>query len=120
MKHQIMEVMKDQELAWSDGDIEGFMQGYWHSDSLTFVGSRGLTYGWNTVLQNYKETYPAKEDMGTLTFEVLEFHALGRSNALVLGKYNLDREGRESATGYFTIVWSRKSGKWKIISDQSN
>jgi len=31
-KEAIILVMKTQEKAWSDNDLEGFMQGYWKSD----------------------------------------------------------------------------------------
>ena len=44
-KSAILKVMKDQETAWNNGDLEGFMQGYWKSDSLKFYGSNGLTKG---------------------------------------------------------------------------
>ena len=69
-KDAILKVMKDQEKAWSQNDLEGFMQGYWKSDSLKFYGSGGLTKGWQQTLDNYKKGYPTKDHSGTLTFEV--------------------------------------------------
>ena len=47
--------MKTQEVAWSNYDLEGFMKGYWKSDSLKFHGSNGDTYGWDKTLANYKK-----------------------------------------------------------------
>lgn len=52
----IVTVMKDQENAWNKADIEGFMEGYWKSDSLRFIGSKGITYGWKATIDNYKKT----------------------------------------------------------------
>ena len=43
-KKAILAVMKAQEKAWSQHDLEGFMKGYWKNDSLKFFGSRGGTY----------------------------------------------------------------------------
>ena len=54
-KDAIVAVMKAQEEAWSNNDLEGFMEGYWQSESLKFYGSRGLTKGWQQTLENYKK-----------------------------------------------------------------
>ncbi|MEO7658591.1 MAG: DUF4440 domain-containing protein, partial [Pyrinomonadaceae bacterium] len=32
----IQRVMTDQSAAWNDGDIDGFMTGYWNSEKLLF------------------------------------------------------------------------------------
>ena len=39
-KAAILKVMKEQQIAWSKNDLEGFMQGYVNSDSLKFYGKR--------------------------------------------------------------------------------
>ena len=44
-KAAILKVMKEQQIAWSKNDLEGFMQGYVNSDSLKFYGKSGLTKG---------------------------------------------------------------------------
>ncbi|MGB0177016.1 MAG: DUF4440 domain-containing protein, partial [Owenweeksia sp.] len=62
----IVQIMKEQEQSWNQHDLEGFMDPYWHSDSLIFIGSRGLTYGWQTTLNNYRKSYGNAELMGTL------------------------------------------------------
>ena len=64
----ILEIMAQQEKAWSDGNIEGFMQGYWKSDSLTYYSGGRITKGWQTTLDNYKKGYPNKDYTGTLNF----------------------------------------------------
>ena len=120
MFQEITQVMNDQELAWSSGDIDRFMLGYWQSDSLCFVGSRGPQYGWHNTLEMYKTSYPDPSVMGDLEFEVLNFKPLGRQHALIVGKYTLDREDLADLEGYFTIVWRKVNGQWVIISDQSN
>ena len=49
---KVLENMKEQELAWNNGDINGFMNYYWNNDSLKFIGSRGITCGWQKTLNN--------------------------------------------------------------------
>jgi len=45
-RRAIVEVLTTQTAAWNRGDIPGFMQGYWQSDSLVFIGRKGPTYGY--------------------------------------------------------------------------
>ena len=40
---KVLQVLKLQEQDWNRGDINGFMQGYWNSDSLQFVSKNGVT-----------------------------------------------------------------------------
>ncbi|MBZ0100187.1 MAG: DUF4440 domain-containing protein, partial [Taibaiella sp.] len=58
---------------WNRGDIDGYMQGYWNSDSLVFIGSKGPVYGYKPTLERYKTSYPDKEKMGKLDFSDLSF-----------------------------------------------
>lgn len=115
----IAQVMKMQEQAWNAGDIGKFMAGYWKSDSLTFVGKNGISYGWVTTLNNYKKSYPDKETMGRLTFTVLKMERLGPDSYLVLGKWHLHRS-RDEVGGHFTLVWRKIDGAWLIISDHTS
>lgn len=41
----VRKLLSEQNAAWNHGDIEGFMKGYWHNDSLMFIGKTGITYG---------------------------------------------------------------------------
>lgn len=45
-KEAVVKVLEDQRQAWNRGDIEAYMQGYWKSDSLVFVGKDAPVYGW--------------------------------------------------------------------------
>ncbi|MCF6348234.1 MAG: DUF4440 domain-containing protein [Flavobacteriaceae bacterium] len=118
-KKEITTMMLQQANDWSHGDIEAFMEGYIKSDSLKFVGSRGLTYGWKNTLENYKKGYPTKEHTGTLTFNLLEFDQLANDVFLVIGKYHLKRTVGD-ADGMFSIILKNINGEWKIIADHSS
>lgn len=54
----VRNVLEKQRQAWNTGDIDKFMEGYWHSDSLMFVGKSGVTYGWQNTMDNYKKATP--------------------------------------------------------------
>lgn len=117
-KSEILEVMKLQEKAWSNNDLEGFMQGYWKSDSLKFYGSRGLTKGWHQTLDNYKKGYPTKEHSGTLKFKVNDISKIDDGSYWVMGAYYLKRSVGD-ANGVFLIIFKKINGEWKIVADMS-
>tara|TARA_R110002124_G_scaffold120895_6_gene278952 strand:+ start:13476 stop:13910 length:435 start_codon:yes stop_codon:yes gene_type:complete len=117
-KSEILEVMKLQEKAWSNNDLEGFMQGYWKSDSLKFYGSSGLTKGWQQTLDNYKKGYPTKEHSGTLKFKVNDISKIDDGSYWVMGAYYLKRSVGD-ANGVFLIIFKKINGEWKIVADMS-
>jgi len=114
----IIEVMNKQEIDWSNGNIDGFMQGYWQSDSLMFIGKNGIKYGWQTTLDNYKKSYPDKAAMGKLKFEILKLE-VNNNAAYMLGKWNLNRES-DNPNGFFTLYWKKIDGRWVITIDHTN
>lgn len=118
-KKAIINLLEKQRLAWNRGDLDGYMQGYWQSDSLLFVGKTGPKYGWKTTLENYKKSYPTDDDMGMLTFNVLQVNVIDLKNAFVLGGWHLKREDDEPQ-GFFTLWLRRIKGEWKIVSDHSS
>lgn len=116
---QIKLVMKFQESNWNRGDIPAYMDGYWKSDSLLFIGSRGPTYGWQKTLDNYLKSYPNKEKMGKLTFGLIKIDLLSTTSAFVVGKWRLDRK-EDILKGHFSLLWKKINGKWKIVADHSS
>lgn len=116
---EIKSVMKMQERAWSDGDVHRFMEGYWKSEQLSFVGKSGINKGWQTTLDNYIKGYPTRDAMGTLTFEILEMNRISEHAYHMIGRYTLVRE-EDKPTGLFTLIWKYIDGKWLIVSDHTS
>ena len=116
---KINAVLSKQQDCWNNGDIECFMEGYWKSDSLRFIGKSGINYGWQATLDNYKKSYPDKAAMGKLEFEILSVEPIGTEHYMVTGKWKLTRES-DNPNGLFTLVWKRFGDDWKIIYDHSS
>ena len=114
----IKKVMSQQQEAWSNHDLEGFMQGYWMSDSLKFYGQSGLTKGWEQTLANYKKSYPTPQDTGILTFDLLDINEITPGAYWVMGRYHLQRSVGD-AKGSFIVIFKNIEGSWKIIADMS-
>jgi ketosteroid isomerase-like protein len=116
---EIQHVMDKQQAAWNRGDIEDYMNGYWRSDSLRFIGKRGITYGWQPTLDNYKKGYPNADAMGRLQFENLSMELTGDSSAYVIGKWVLYRTS-DTLSGHYSLLWKCMNGRWLIVADHSS
>ena len=118
-KEQIKLVMKFQESSWNSGNIPQYMEGYWKSDSLLFIGSKGPTYGWTKTLTNYLKSYPTSEAMGELQFDLIRIDLLSEQDAFVTGKWQLNR-AKDTLQGHYSLLWKKINNEWKIIVDHSS
>ena len=116
---QIRSLLNEQTASWNKGDIEGFMQTYWKSDSLMFIGKSGVTWGWQQTLDNYKKGYPDQTAMGTLSFNILQVKRLSTDYFSVVGKWMLKRTIGD-VSGHFTLLLRKIEGRWVIVSDHSS
>ncbi len=121
-RQAIAKVLTTQTAAWNKGDIPGFMAGYWHSDSLVFIGKKGLTYGWQPTLDNYRKNYPDATQMGQLDFSNLHITPLSADVAQVVGRWHLARPGAATGDlqGHFLLIFRRIGGQWVIVADHSS
>ncbi|WP_435579001.1 YybH family protein [Gilvibacter sp.] len=117
-KTAILKVMADQSKAWSNHDLEGFMEGYWKSDSLKFYGSGGLVKGWQATLERYQKSYPTAEHTGVLKFTIDDVSPAGTDSYTVMGRFYLSRDVGD-ANGVFLVVFRKINGQWKIVADMS-
>lgn len=105
--------------CWNSGDLECFMQTYWKSDSLKFIGGKGVTYGWKNTLERYKVGYPTEKERGILTFTFLSFELISDDACFLVGKYQLTREAGDES-GHFSLLWKKIDGEWLIVADHSS
>ena len=115
----IRQLLDKQTQAWSRGDLETFMETYWKSDSLMFIGKSGVTFGWTNTLNNYKKGYPDTTAMGKLSFDILLIKRLSYQYFHVIGKWHLQRNIGD-LSGHYTLLIKKIKGKWVIISDHSS
>lgn len=115
----IRHLLQQQTAAWNEGNLHGFMQTYWQSDSLMFIGKNGVVWGWQKTLDNYKKGYPDKEAMGTLSFDIIQVKKLSADYYYVVGKWMLQRAA-DAPNGHYTLLLRKIKGAWKIVSDHSS
>jgi ketosteroid isomerase-like protein len=114
----IQQLLHQQEIAWNNGNLDAFMDGYWKNDSLQFIGKNGPIFGYNQTLSNYKAHYATKVAMGHFTSTILAMQPLGKKYYYVTGKWHLARENG-NIEGYYTLLFKKIKGKWFIIADHS-
>jgi len=104
---------------WNKGNIPAFMNTYWKSDSLMFIGKTGITYGWQKTLDNYRKNYPDTASMGKLKFDLLEVNRLSPTYFFVVGKWHLTRSIGDIG-GIFSLLFRKVANRWLIIADHSS
>ncbi len=118
-KVAIRGLLNTQTESWNKGDIEGFMQTYWKSDSLMFIGKSGVVWGWQQTLDNYKKGYPDTAAMGHLSFDIIQVKPLSNDHYFVVGKWMLQRTAG-NLSGHYTLLLRRMKNGWKIVADHSS
>ena len=115
----IRQLLITQTESWNRGDIEGFMQTYWKSDSLMFIGKSGVHFGWQETFNNYKKGYPDTTAMGKLAFDIITVKKLSPEYYYVVGKWLLKRTIGD-LSGHYDLLLRKINGKWYIIADHSS
>ncbi|HET9281619.1 MAG TPA: nuclear transport factor 2 family protein [Candidatus Angelobacter sp.] len=117
LEEGIKHLLVSQVEAWNHGDLEGFMQGYWHSPELTFFSGATVTKGWEPTLQRYQAE---GKEMGKLEFQDLNIDLLSRRSAVVTGRWQLTMSDGKQPHGLFTLIFKRMPNGWRIVHDHTS
>ncbi len=119
-RSEVDSVLTAQAGAWNRGDVAGYMEGYWNSDSLLFTSGGTVRRGWKATLDAYAAKYDTPEKMGRLEFSTMEFHLTAPGAAWVFGRWELNRAG-DRPGGVFTVVLKEFPGVgWRIVHDHTS
>ncbi len=119
IRAELASLLRAQRDAWNRGDLDSFMQPYWRSDSLRFVGKSGVTYGYDSLVARYRRTYGQGAEMGQLEFTLLHTDVLSPDAALMVGRWQLQHRGK-ALGGHFTLLWRRLDRRWRIVLDHTS
>lgn len=115
----IKKILSSQQECWNNGDIDGFMQGYWNSEKLVFTSlNHKPAYGWKNTLERYKNSYPTKSSMGELRFEILNLKLVSKTTATLKGKWELIRQ-KDHPNGLFWLNIEKFDNNWLITKDST-
>ena len=114
-------MIDDQTAAWNRGDLESFMQGYWHSPEVTFFSGDTIVKGWEPTLQRYRDRYQSGgKEMGKLNFTDEKFEMLGSDAAMITARWHLQMSDGKKLEGLTTPLCKRMAGGWRIVHDHSS
>jgi len=117
-EQEIRELLNQQVAAWNEGNLDKFMDTYWKSDSLQFIGSQ-ITSGWQATLDGYRLRYPNLAMIGKTRFEILRILSISTDASLVTGKFFLTRDSGD-IKGIFSLVVKKINGEWVVIYDHTS
>jgi beta-aspartyl-peptidase (threonine type) len=119
IRDELHSVLVKQAEAWNNGNIEGYMEGYWKSDSLLFTSGGNIQRGWKATLEKYKKSFDTKDKMGKLAFSEIESYLISPATAWVFGQWELQRAA-DTVGGVFTLIFRKFPDGWKIIHDHTS
>jgi ketosteroid isomerase-like protein len=120
VKSEIVALLKEQDAAWTKGDLDGFMKYYDSTNELVYIGSDGPMRNSQAIKDRYEQKYKkGKSDFGKLTFSDLEVEELAPGLVRAWGKYLVEQKNQK-LSGWFSLIWKKTSAGWRIIHDHSS
>lgn len=117
----LRKMLDAQTSAWNRGDLDGFMQGYWHSPKVTFFSADTITQGWEPTLARYRSRYQGSgKAMGKLSFTDEEIDMLAPGAAVVTARWHLEMPDGKKLEGLTTVLCKRLKEGWRIVHDHSS
>jgi len=118
IKKEIQNIINQQEKAWNEGSIDGFMEYYWKSNEFTFQSGNNRIHGWDSLLDRYKKNYSG-ENQGKLDFSDIEINVLTDVYTYVLGRWKVTLTDTTNH-GLFTLIFKQLPEGWRIINDHTS
>jgi uncharacterized protein (TIGR02246 family) len=105
--------------AWNRHDIDGYLDGFLHSDDVVVVVEGETVRGWDLLSKAYHGGYPNPQEMGTLTVDRVQVQMLAPDLGFVLASYTISFP-KNKEFGTDTIVMRKVSEGWReMISHTS-
>ena len=117
----IKKVLDKQEQDWNKGDLDAFLEGYWHSPGVVFLSGGDRHDGFDAMRERYRKRYKAEgKAMGQVAFSGVEIQALGPDSAFVRGRWGLTLPDGKKPGGLFTLIFRKLPEGWKIVHDHTS
>lgn len=117
---EISSMMDASARAWTDGDLDGFMDSYESGAGVTYVTPAGVVRGRDAIRARYAPRFAGGARPDSLSFENVEVDLLAPHLANVIAYYRLSRGDSTTARGPTSLVMRKHDGHWRIIHDHSS
>jgi uncharacterized protein (TIGR02246 family) len=99
---------------WNRHDIDGYLDGFVHSDDVVVVVEGETVRGWDLLSKAYHGGYPNPQDMGTVTLDRMQVQMLAPDLAFVLASYTI-RFPKKDQFGTDTIIMKKVPEGWREV-----
>ena len=117
---QAIRLLLDESVAaWNRGDLDGHLAD--NADSISFMTGKGPIIGRHRTAEALRRSFFRDgKPIQQLRFEQVTIRRLGEGHALVVGRFVLEGGGEPEHSGWFSTVWERQAGGWRVIHDHSS
>ncbi|MBD8547423.1 YybH family protein [Sphingomonas sp. CFBP 8760] len=103
--------------GWNAGDLDRFMAVY--ADDAVYVTARGVVRGKAAIAARYAPGFTGGGNTrGKLSFAMLVKRPIDATHRVLIARWTLT--GKETQSGYTTLVFARRDGHWRIVTDHSS
>lgn len=116
---EIQALVEESAAAWNRGDLDGHLAD--NADSISFMTRQGPIVGKAKTADALRRSFfKDGKPIQQLRFEQVAIRPLGDDHALVVGRFILDGGGQPEHSGWFSTIWERQAGGWRVIHDHSS
>lgn len=117
---RIRAIIQQQRDAWNRGDLAGFVQFYDNTGMMVFITGEEPIRSPADLQKRYEKRYGTSDKkFGKLDFSDVKVELLSDQLARAYGKWTVTQDSKTS-TGWFSLLWRKKDGQWRIIHDHSS
>jgi beta-aspartyl-peptidase (threonine type) len=117
----IRDVLDRQVTDWNRHDLDGFLNGYWHSPKVVFQSGGERSDGFDAMRDRYRKRYQGEgREMGRLEFQNVEIETLGEETGFARGRWQLTMSDGSRPGGLFTVILRKFPDGWKIVHDHTS
>jgi ketosteroid isomerase-like protein len=118
-EREIRAMLDESAVAWNRGDLDGHLAD--NADSITFITGRGPIVGKDKTAQALRRSFFRDgKPVQSLRFEQVTVRPLDGQHALVVGRFVLSAGGEQERSGWFSTIWERRQGVWRVSHDHSS
>jgi uncharacterized protein (TIGR02246 family) len=118
-EREIYEEMNKLVDAWNRHDLDGYLEGFWHSDSLVVVVEGETVRGWDLLSRAYHEGYPNTSEMGTVTLDRAQVQMLAPDLGFIL-LWDTVVFAKKKEFGTSTVIMKKLPEGWKVAVQHSS
>ena len=115
----ILAVLRQEEKAWSSGDVEAYVELYAPLDSTRMILKKGAAMGKENILAFYKKYWP-KVKMGTLTLDGEQLERISKKFYYVTGYFHVKYQDGKMQDGRYSSLMIKLRGRWYLYTDHSS